>query len=56
MGSGSQVRLGCLVQRLRVYTVATVNSICPLHWTTNLCRVGDIMLKIIAMLCSNFLA
>ena len=30
------MRLGCLVQRLTVYTVATVNSICLLHWTTNL--------------------
>ena len=39
MGSGSQVliiRLGSLVQRLTVYTVATVNFICLLHWTTNL--------------------
>ena len=27
----SLIRLGCLVQRLTVYTVATVNSICLLH-------------------------
>ena len=46
MGSGSQVlnyRLGCLAQRLTVYTVATVNSHLPIALDTqpaNLCMRG----------------
>ena len=31
------MRLGCLVQRLTVYTVATVNSIALDNQSTNLC-------------------
>ena len=46
MGSGSQVlnyRLGCLAQKLTVYTVATVNSHLPIALDTqpaNLCMRG----------------